>query len=111
MYGTVQSLRTHTYNESQARTAVSRANHFDTDFLRYTRLTDPVFIHQSLPEMFALMAMYVVYLGMGHTLLCKTIKAKTIRGYVGEAAKLIQSRRKAYARMHPQSGLIWFSPI
>jgi len=36
--------------------------------------------------MFTLMAMYVVYLGMGHTLLCRTIKAKTIRGYVGEAA-------------------------
>jgi len=61
--------------------------------------------------MFTLMAMYVVYLGMGHTLLCRTIKAKTIRGYVGDAAKLIQKRREAYAQAHPQSGLTWFSPI
>ena len=57
------------------------------------------------------MAMYVVYLGMGHTLLCKTIKAKTIHTYVSEAAKLIQRRRETYAKVHPQAGLTWFSPI
>jgi hypothetical protein len=50
------------------------------------------------------MAMYVVYLGMGHTLLCKTIKAKTIRTYVSEAAKLIQRRHETYAKAHPQAG-------
>ena len=58
-----------------------------------------------------IMAMYVVYLGMGHTLLFKTIKARTIRNYLSDAAKLIQKRRKAHVKAHPQVGLTWFCPI
>jgi hypothetical protein len=40
--------------------------------------------------MFMLMAMYVVYLDMGHTLLCKMIKVKMISNDVSEAVKNIQ---------------------
>jgi len=57
------------------------------------------------------MAMYVVYLGMGHTLLFKTIKARTISNYLSDAAKLIQKRREAHVKAHPQAGLTWFCPI
>jgi hypothetical protein len=71
---------------------------------------DPLFLQQSLPEMFMFMVMYVVYLGMGHMLLCKTIKAKTIHNYVLEAAKLVQKHCEAYARAQSQAGLTWFSP-
>ena len=57
------------------------------------------------------MAMYAVYLGMGHTLTFKTIKARTVRNYLSEAAKLIQKRREAHVLAHPQAGLTWFCPI
>jgi hypothetical protein len=55
--------------------------------------------------------MYVVYLGMGHTLLCKTIKSTTIKRYVTEAAARVQKRRQDYSRIHPKASLTWFSPI
>lgn len=74
-------------------------------------MTDPCFLHQSLHEMFYFFAMYVVYLGMGHTLLCKTIKSKTIKNYVNDAATAVQQRREAYARAHPSTTLPWLSPI
>jgi hypothetical protein len=62
--------------------------------------------------MFHLFAMYVVFLGMGHTLLCKTIKADTIRRYVAAAAKQVQKRRQSsYTRTHPNVSLPWISPI
>lgn len=74
-------------------------------------MTDPCFLNQSLREMFYLFAMYVVYLGMGHTLLCKTIKSQTIKHYVTDAAAAVQRRREAYARAHPSIPLSWLSPI
>ena len=61
--------------------------------------------------MFKIMAMYVVYLGMGNTLLCKTVKAKTIRNYLSEAAKTIQQRRQRYVQTHPGTVLPWLSPL
>jgi hypothetical protein len=61
--------------------------------------------------MFLIFAMYVVYLGMGHTLLCKTVKCRTIKSYVTDAAATVQQRREAYARAHPSVMLSWFSPI
>jgi hypothetical protein len=57
-----------------------------------------------------IMAMYAVYLGMGHTLTFKTIKARTVRNYLSEAAKLIQKHREAYVLAHPQASLTWFCP-
>jgi hypothetical protein len=60
--------------------------------------------------MVQIMAMYVAYLGMGHTLMFKTIKARTVRIYLSEAAKLIQKRREAHVMAHPQAGLTWFCP-
>jgi hypothetical protein len=74
-------------------------------------MTDLSFLNQDLDEMFKLFAMYVVYLGMGHTLLCKTVKSRTIKSYVTDAAIAIQRRREAYARAHPGISLSWFSPI
>ena len=65
-------------------------------------MTDPLFLQQSLQEMFYVMAMYVVYLGLGHTLLCKTVKSKTIKRYVTEAAGRVQQRRTAYQLAHPR---------
>jgi hypothetical protein len=61
--------------------------------------------------MFIIFAMYVVHLGMGHTLLCKTIKSGTIRKYVKQAASKLQARRQSYQRHHPNTILPWFSPI
>jgi hypothetical protein len=61
--------------------------------------------------MFKIMAMYIVYLGMGHTLLCKTVKARTVKNYVSEAAKAIQNRRQQYMHTHPGIILPWLSPI
>ena len=55
--------------------------------------------------------MYVVFLGMGHTLLCKTIKSDTIKRYVRAAAAQVQKRREAYVRTHPQTPLSWFYPL
>jgi len=72
---------------------------------------DLCFLAQSLEEMFHLFAMYIVFLGMGHTLLCKTIKADTIRRYIADAAKQIQTRRQAYIRAHPDAHLPWLSLI
>jgi hypothetical protein len=55
--------------------------------------------------------MYVVYLGLGHTLLCKTAKSSTIKRYLTEAASRIQQRRKAHLLAHPRANLPWLSPI
>jgi hypothetical protein len=52
--------------------------HFQIDFLSRLHIFYILFLHQSLPEMVDLFAMYVVHLGMGHTLLAKWIKSKTI---------------------------------
>jgi hypothetical protein len=61
--------------------------------------------------MFKLMAMYVAYLGLGYTLLFKTIKARTIRNYLSEAAKAIQRRRETYLSHHPGAVLPWLNPL
>jgi hypothetical protein len=74
-------------------------------------LNDPAFLSQSLDEMFKLMAMYVAFLGLGYTLLFKTIKACTIRTYLSEAAKSIQKRREAYLSHHPGTVLPWLNPL
>jgi len=76
-------------------------------------MNDLCFLKQSLEEMFLIFAMYMVYLGLGHTLLCKTIKSGTIKKYIREAAKKIQKRRQLYQSIHPNNPtpLSWFSPI
>ena len=61
--------------------------------------------------MFGFFAMYVVFLGMGHTLLCKTVKSATIKRYVAAAAAQVQKNREVYARLHPEITLPWFCPI
>jgi hypothetical protein len=111
LYGTVDAVSKHSYNKSQSRTTQSRIEHFESKFLRATELKDPTFLEQSLHEMFLIFAMYVVYLGMGHTLLCKTVKSRTIKSYVTDAAATVQRRREAYARAHPSTTLSWFCPI
>ena len=68
-------------------------------------------MNQSLPEMFVLFAMYVVHLGMGHTLLCKTIKEATIRRYLNEAGTRILESRQNYKMRFPQAQLTWFHPL
>ena len=56
-------------------------------------------------------AMYVIFLGMGHLLLCKSIKSDTIRCYLSVVAKEIQCQREAFARQHPERTLSWFYPL
>jgi hypothetical protein len=60
--------------------------------------------------MFLLMAMYTVHLGMGHTLLARSIKSATIRRYVLEAGGSILERRQAHQLQFPQVQLAWFHP-
>jgi hypothetical protein len=60
--------------------------------------------------MFGLMAMFVVHLGMGHSLLAKSIKSGTIRRYVAEAASIIVERRQIHQMKFPQVQLAWFHP-
>jgi hypothetical protein len=91
-YGTVQALRGHSYNESAAGTAARRAHHFEVDFLPRLRITDTMFLRQSLLEILDLFAMYMVQLSMDHTLLHFTIKEGTIRKYLNEAGKIIKAR-------------------
>jgi hypothetical protein len=50
-----------------------------------------MFLRQSLLEMLNLFAMYMVHLGIGHTLLHFTIKEGTIRKYLNEAGKVIKA--------------------
>jgi hypothetical protein len=54
--------------------------------------------------------MYVVHLGLGHTLLCKTIKSRTISIYVQRAADRVMERRQRYALAHPKANLAWLHP-
>jgi hypothetical protein len=110
-YGTVQAIRGHSYSARAARTAASRARHFEVDFILKFRITDLTFLNQSLPEMFDLFAMYTVHLGMGHTLLYHTIKEATIRRYLNEAASSILERRQNYKLRFPQVQLSWFHPL
>jgi hypothetical protein len=81
------------------------------NFLSQFRITDLIFLHQSLPEMFDLFAMYTVHLGMGHTLLYYTIKEATIRRYLNEAASSIVETRQNYKLHFPQAQLSWFHPL
>jgi hypothetical protein len=60
--------------------------------------------------MFDLFAMYSVHLGMGHSLLCKTIKEGTIRKYLNEAALRVLETRQTYKLRHPQAQLSWYHP-
>lgn len=69
-----------------------------------------MFLSQSLPEVFLIFSMYVVYLAMGHTLQCKTIKSGTISLYVRRAADRVMERRQRYALSHPKSNMVWFHP-
>jgi hypothetical protein len=50
---------------------------------------DTLFLRQSLTKMFNLFAMYMVHLGIGHTLLHFTIKEGTIRKHLNEMGKSI----------------------
>lgn len=55
--------------------------------------------------------MYTAYLGLGHTLLCRTIKSGTIRNYQYQAARLvIEARRKAHQLENPLSRPTWVDP-
>jgi hypothetical protein len=52
----------------------------------------------------------VVYLGLGHTLLCKTIKSGTILLYVHVNGERIMDRRQGYSQTFPNANLTWFRP-
>jgi hypothetical protein len=110
-YGTVEAIRGHSYNARAARTVSNRARHFEIDYLSRLHIPDLIFLHQSLPEMFVLFAMYVVHLGMGHTLLYHTIKEETIRQYLNEAGTRILESRQNYKMRFPQAQLTWFHPL
>jgi hypothetical protein len=57
------------------------------------------------------MAMFVVHLGMGHSLLlAKSIKSAMICKYVTEAASVIFQRRQINQMKFPQVQLAWFHP-
>ena len=56
------------------------------------------------------MAMYVVHLGMGHTLLARSIKSATIRRYVAEAGTSVLDCRQTHQMKFPQVQLTWFHP-
>jgi hypothetical protein len=73
--GTVEAIRGHAYNVGAARTASRRARHFHVDFLARLEIHDFLFLHQTVLEMFGIMAMFVVHLGTGHSLLAKSIKS------------------------------------
>ena len=109
-HGTVEVIRGHAYNARAARTASNRCRHFQTDFLSRLNIPDILFLHQSLSEMVDLFAMYVVHLGMGHTLLAKSIKSETIRRYINEAGTSVLERRQIHQRKFPQVQFTWFHP-
>jgi hypothetical protein len=79
-------------------------------FLLKLGIADSIFLKQSLPELFMIFAMYVVYLGLGHTLLCKTIKSGTISLYVRAASNRMMDRRQRYSQTFPKANLTWFHP-
>ena len=55
--------------------------------------------------------MYVIFLGMGHLLLCKSIKSDTICHYISVIAEEIQHKCKAFTHQHPLHTLSWFYPL
>lgn len=58
--------------------------------------------------------MYVMFLGMGHTLLCKTVESETIKHYITTAATQVQNYFKVHHthdHLHPNPPLPWFYPI
>ena len=61
--------------------------------------------------MFLFFAMYVVYLGMGYTLMCKTMKSGTIKCYITDAMAQVQKQCQTYLHNHPSATLSWISPI
>jgi hypothetical protein len=79
-------------------------------FLLKLGIADSIFLKQSLLELFMIFAMYMVYLGLGHTLLCKTIKSGTILLYVHAAGNRMMDRRQRYSQAFPKANLTWFHP-
>jgi hypothetical protein len=73
-------------------------------------IQDPLFLKQSLAEVFLIFSMYVVHLGLGHTLQCKTIMSGTISRYINQAANRIMEFRQRHALAFPKSNLTWFHP-
>jgi hypothetical protein len=61
--------------------------------------------------MLDLFAMYMVHLGMGHTLLHFTIKEGTIQKYLNKAGKIIMARPQIYKTKFPQAQLDWYHPL
>jgi len=61
--------------------------------------------------MFLIMSSYVVHLGMGHTLQCKTIKSATIQKYLAQAGKRIHDERKRFVLNNPDQVLHWINPL
>jgi hypothetical protein len=103
-HGTVEAIRGHAYNVGAARTASRGAHHFHLDFLARLEIHDFLFLHQNLLEMFRLMAMFVVHLGMGHSLLAKSIKSRMIHKYIAEAASIIVKCRQIHQPDEVPSG-------
>jgi hypothetical protein len=58
--------------------------------------------------MLDLFAMYMVHLGMGHTLLHFTIKEGTIWKYLNKAAKIIKARQQMYKMQNPNAQIDWY---
>jgi hypothetical protein len=93
----------------QAQTDSNRADFFENVFLPKLGIEDSIFLKQSLPEVFMIFAMYVVYPGLGHTLLCKTIKSGTISLYVCVTGnRIMDHRQELYSQAFPNANLTWY---
>jgi hypothetical protein len=82
---------------------------YEESFCRRHAISDPgLLCVDSYQEANLIFAMFAVYLALGHTLLCKTIKSATISNYLRVAAKHVVSARRRIP--NPNNILLWQDP-
>lgn len=108
LYFTVDRVSQHSGSTCAARTANSRLNWYKNEFCRRYKIQDPYLTGLSYKEARVVFACYAVFLALGHTLLCKTIKSATIGNYLRAAANDIKAMRSRIPNL--TNNVVWADP-
>jgi hypothetical protein len=80
------------------------------NFCKRHKIADPYLLDvNNYQEANLLFACYAVFLALGHTLLCKTIKSATMDNYLHTAANVV--KRVCSLAPNPNNNLRWHNPL